>query len=140
MRPYKVALPRSIALGMLLIAWATGLGAQTTDSEPKSVLVGYSELVRLGRPAATVIVGDPAIAEVTLPDVDSLLLTGKSPGTTNVIVLDPDKTEIYRAVIEVGREINVVGVGKIQPYLCTPNCRLQEKRASESIFSKNQRQ
>jgi Flp pilus assembly secretin CpaC len=139
MRRNNVFLPRSIAVGILLIAWETVLQAQTANSEPKSVLVGYSELVRLGRPAATVIVGDPAIAEVTLPDVDSLLLTGKSPGTTNVIVLDSDKAEIYRAAIEVGREINVVGTGKIQPYLCTPNCRLQEKKASESIFSKNQR-
>ena len=138
MRPYKVALPRSIAVAILLIAWATGLGAQTTDSEPKSVLVGYSELVKLSRPAATVIVGDPIIAEVTLPDADSLLLTGKNPGSTNVIVLDSDKAEIYRAVIEVGREINVVGVGKIQPYLCTPNCRL--RKGDETIFSKNQRQ
>jgi Flp pilus assembly secretin CpaC len=135
MRPCKMALQRSLVVAMLLIAWATsGLRAQTFES--KRVLVGHSEIVKLSRPATTLIIGDPTVAEVSLPSGDLVLLTGKGPGTTNVIALGEDNVEVYRSVVEVGREINVIGLGKIQTYVCNPHCRLGKD--SETIFSKSE--
>jgi hypothetical protein len=50
--------------------------------------VNMARILRISAPAATVIIGNPGVADVTIQDPLTLVLTGKSYGQTNLIVLD----------------------------------------------------
>lgn len=58
--------------------------------------------VRLNRDAAAVIVGNPAIADAAVHDTRMLILSGRSVGGTNLIVLDADGHTILEAELVVG--------------------------------------
>ncbi|MCF6343380.1 MAG: pilus assembly protein N-terminal domain-containing protein [Devosiaceae bacterium] len=66
-----------------------------------SVNVNMARVLRINAPAATVIIGNPGIADVTIQDSQTLILTGKSYGQTNLIVLDSAGNPIADTLIEV---------------------------------------
>lgn len=77
-----------------IIAAATVLvlaAADTASAIEDSVVVemNRAKVVRLDQPAATVILGNPAIADALVQNRTMLVITGKSYGSTNLIVLDP---------------------------------------------------
>lgn len=61
---------------------APGMGA------PIEVLVDHAKVMHIARPADIVIIGNPGIADATIQDSQTLIITGHSFGTTNLIVLD----------------------------------------------------
>jgi Flp pilus assembly secretin CpaC len=75
--------------------------AQAQDGAPVSVNVNMARVLRISAPAATVIVGNPGIADVTIQDPLTLILTGKSYGQTNLIVLDNAGEPIADTLVEV---------------------------------------
>ena len=66
-----------------------------------------ARILRISAPAATVIIGNPGVADVTIQDPQTLVLTGKSYGQTNLIVLDsagqPDRRHDDRSGADAGR-------------------------------------
>lgn len=46
-----------------------------------------ARVVKLAKPATSVIVGDPTVADVTLDTPDTMIIFGKTPGETNLLVL-----------------------------------------------------
>lgn len=48
----------------------------------------YVRTHKLDRPAANIIVGNPSIADVSVRDAENLLLFGKGPGVTNILITD----------------------------------------------------
>src|SRR4051812_9297610 len=46
-----------------------------------------ARVVKLAKPATSVVVGDPTVADVTLDTPDTLIIFGKTPGETNMVVL-----------------------------------------------------
>jgi len=46
-----------------------------------------ARVVRLAKPATSIIVGDPTVADVTLDDPQTMIVFGKTPGQTNLLVL-----------------------------------------------------
>src|SRR5687768_16992576 len=57
-------------------------------SEPISVNVDQAKLVRLPGHIATIVVGNPLIADVTLQPGGLVVVTGKGYGATHVIAMD----------------------------------------------------
>ena len=59
-------------------------------ADPNSVIVivDQAKIFRVSRPAATIIIGNPAIVDATVEDDQTLVLTGRAFGVTNLIVLD----------------------------------------------------
>lgn len=55
----------------------------------------------LKSPASQIVVGNPAIADIKVQDTSRLLLFGKAPGMTNLLVLDADGNEIENLVVRV---------------------------------------
>ncbi|MEZ5828402.1 MAG: pilus assembly protein N-terminal domain-containing protein [Hyphomicrobiales bacterium] len=51
------------------------------------VLIDEATLLRLERPAAEIVVGNPSIADVAVQNGKSIVLTGKSFGETNLIAI-----------------------------------------------------
>jgi len=63
--------------------------------------VDEGQILRLSRPAATVFVANPAVADVQAPQPSTVLILGKKPGRTTVIALDANGGEIARHAVNV---------------------------------------
>jgi len=79
------------------VAWAE-------SAAPITVKANMARILRISAPASTVIIGNPAVADVTIQDPQTLVLTGKSFGQTNLIVLDARGEPIADTLIEVVQE------------------------------------
>lgn len=85
------------ALGVVLIAAASSvLAAETID-----VRVGYSEVLSSDEIAETVIVGNDAVANATIAARNTIVVTGNSIGSTNLILLDEAGAEIFSSTVRV---------------------------------------
>jgi len=95
-------------------------------AEDLVVKFDQSEILRLPRPAAEIIVGNPSIADVAIQSGNILVVTGKSFGITNFIALDAERNVIQDQRISVRRdEVGVVNVHKgtmRQTFACLPQC------------------
>jgi hypothetical protein len=85
-----------------------------------------SQLLRLPRPAAEIIIGNPTIADVSIQAGNLLVITGKSFGLTNIIALDADRNVIQDQRVMVQRDemrvVNLHKAGKRETYACSPQC------------------
>ena len=98
MRPMLAA---AFALSLSLFSSLAPAPAMAIDGAPINVNVNMARILRINASAATVIVGNPGIADVLIQDPQTLVLTGKSYGQTNLIVLDSAGTPIADTIIEV---------------------------------------
>jgi Flp pilus assembly secretin CpaC len=117
-RPRRV-LMAGLAAFMLPIACARADDRILVDLDQAKVL-------QLPDKTATVVVGNPAIADVTfLKRSGSLILTGKSYGQTNLIALDAGGKAIGETQVRVaaGPGALIVQLGnKRVSYSCSPRC------------------
>ena len=91
----------ALALLLPLALAANPVSAWATEDAPITVNVNMARVLRIDAPAATVIVGNPGIADVTIQDPQTLVLTGKSYGQTNLIVLDGNGNPVADTLIDV---------------------------------------
>jgi len=91
-----------------------------------TVNVNMARVLRIQSPAATVIIGNPGVADVTIQDPLTLVLTGKSYGRTNLIILDARGEPIADTTVEVSQltaDTVTVFMGAQRTSLaCAPNC------------------
>jgi len=116
-----------LACAGLAMAAAIALGAEAaTSKKPIAVVVDQAKLVRIESPAHTVIVGNPAIADATVFDPNTLVITGRSYGTTNLIVLDEKGKPIADEVLSVAPpQTTTVQIHRRDArftFSCDPNC------------------
>jgi hypothetical protein len=109
------------------------------ESAPVSVKVNMARILRINAPASTVIIGNPAIADVTIQDPQTLVLTGKAYGQTNLIVLDNRGSPIADTMIEVVQDqasIVTVYMGDKRTTLsCEPTCQPTIMLGDDSDFT-----
>lgn len=96
-------LPEGLLVALLLLAPSLGQAqaAESASGGMISVNVNMARILRISAPAATVIIGNPGVADVTIQDPQTLVLTGKSYGQTNLIVLDSMGNPIADTMIQV---------------------------------------
>ena len=101
-----------------------------SDVNSRSVLVtvDQAKVFRVSRPAGTIIIGNPAIVDATIQDDQTLILTGRSFGVTNLIVLDANGNQLSDGdTVIVNRTLPVKGAPKpIKPGTKVKNIRLKE--------------
>jgi hypothetical protein len=100
--------------------------APALAAEPITVQLDRARLIELPQRAATVVIGDPLIADLSIQPNGLAVITGKGYGATNVIVLDKQGAVLNEQTIEVKgpTDPTVVvyrGVER-QTYSCTPEC------------------
>lgn len=111
-----------------------------TPAAAEDLIVKFdqSQIVRLSRPAAEIIIGNPSIAEVTIQTGNILVVTGKSFGITNIIALDAERNVIEDQRISVRRdEVGVVNLHKgsaRMTYACLPQCNPTITVGDDSTF------
>jgi Flp pilus assembly secretin CpaC len=109
--------------GVLIGAWAAGLPASAAGMN-----VPLSETRPLSLPgsAADVLVGDAAIADVTVVDHHHLLIHGKAFGRTNLVVMDEAGRTVFSGPIIVGASdedhVSVFRGAQQSDYSCGTRC------------------
>lgn len=100
-------------------------------AENIDVKLDQAALLKLPSNVATVVIGNPMIADVALQPGGLLVITGKGYGSTNMIALDRAGEKLMERSVEVtGPRDNMVvvyrGVER-ESYSCAPQC---ERRAT----------
>ncbi len=115
----------AVALGLLLGAGASSGFAADPKGEV-DVQVNMARILRLPSAASTVVIGNPAIADATIQDPETIVLTGKTFGHTNLIALDAVGNPIADLQIEVvAQQSNLVLIyngTRRNTVSCTPEC------------------
>ena len=114
------------AFAALLLASLVAASPALAAGVPISIVVDRAKVMHISRPASTVIIGNPAIADATIQDNQTLIITGRSYGTTNLIVLDNAGKPIADEVLTVeASNDDIVTVYKRadrETFSCTPDC------------------
>lgn len=124
-----------------LAALGAGLLAAALFSMPAKagagieVVMNQAKIVRLARPADTVVVGNSAIADASVQDATTIVLTGKGFGVTNLVALDQDGTPIVDEQVTVARDsassVRIYRRADVQTLSCTPYCESSYKSDAE---------
>ena len=130
----------SVALA-LLVASAMPASAETGID----ITMNQAKVIKLSREADTIIVGNPEIADASVQDASTIVLTGKGFGVTNLVVLDAEGGPIIDEQITVSRStastVRIFRRASIQTLSCTPFCegsfKSDAERTSEAEMSGN---
>ena len=104
-----------------------------------SVVIDQAHLVDLPAGTATLVIGNPTIADVTMigPRGSLMILTPKAFGETNFIALDANAKPLTESIIRVvaGSETLIMQRGtKRESYACAPKCQATEKLGDDPEF------
>jgi Flp pilus assembly secretin CpaC len=88
-------------LPVLAMAAATFAALPAAALEPIVVEQGRASILRLSQDADNVIIGNTAYFDVSVEDPRMLILFGRAPGQSNMIVLDSLKNEIMSVPVTV---------------------------------------
>ena len=109
------------------VAAANADNSHNGNSEKVIVTVDQAKVFRISRPAATIIIGNPSIVDATIQDEQTLVLTGRSFGVTNLIILDDQGDAVIdQSVVVRGSETDTVriyrGGNNRETLACSPIC------------------
>lgn len=123
-RPVPLAgLFAALASAAVLLAPATG----TAQTGSLNIEIDQAQRVQLRGPAGSVIVGNPAIADVTVVDSNTLYITGKGYGVTEIVAVDTIGRTVFQSQIVVtagtgsGR-VRVWRGGQATEMACAASC------------------
>lgn len=109
------------------ISAAIALIASPALAHPLSLNIDQSKPLILSRPATGVVVGNASIADVIVHDTKTIIVIGKSVGSTHILVLGEKGRTLYSGIVSVGpgSSANLVTVQRgdeISTQLCTDRC------------------
>lgn len=136
--------------GALLAAGNCTVGAaETTVAEPVvetaapatetgiEVVMNQARIVKLSRPADTIVIGNSEIADASVQDATTVILTGKGFGVTNLVILDSDGAPIMDEQVTVARQtastVRIYRRSDVQTMSCTPYCESSHKSEAERL-------
>ncbi|PCH47578.1 MAG: pilus assembly protein CpaC [Hyphomicrobiales bacterium] len=110
-------------VGSPVAAFAAG---STNTGSVLEVTIDRAKVIRIDKPADTIIIGNPSIVDATIQDANTLILTGRSYGVTNLIVLDSNGDPIVDETIVVkSHETHTVRIYRRslrETFACSPVC------------------
>src|SRR5882757_7030444 len=122
----RVRAPFVFRLFVVAILLCPAAALAGTGDDAIAVSVDQAKLVKLPERVATIVVGNPLIADVTMQPGGMIVVTGKGYGATNVIAMDRRGDILVDRVIQVGGPSDQVvtiyrGVER-ESYSCMPIC------------------
>lgn len=119
MRGFRAALA---ALGLM-----AGLAAGAATAEDIVIPIDMTAPMRLSAPAEGVAIGNPSIAAVSVQNERLLFITGRSYGTTNLVIVGHDGRTIFNGRVTVAPSDEGLvtvhrGIESAQ-LACAPSCR-----------------
>lgn len=127
---------RAVVISLIAMMAITGTAHAAGDN--LTVVLDQAKLVKLPERVATIIIGNPLIADVSLQSGGLMVVTGKSYGKTNLIALDRAGATLLEKSIEVraARDGVVVvyrGMER-ESYSCIPLCERRNTLGDTSSF------
>lgn len=83
-----------IATSLLVLATSSAWAA-----EPLIATQDRATVVKLTKDAGNIIIGNPAYFDITIEDPRTLILFGKQPGQTNMIIWDDQRREVMNTTV-----------------------------------------
>ena len=121
-------------LAALVSASIISAGAGAAGIE---VTMNQAKIVKLARAADTIVIGNPAIADASVQDASTVVLTGKGFGVTNLVVLDEMGNPIIDEQVTVTRgtasTVRIYRRAQVQTLSCTPFCESSYKGEAERL-------
>src|SRR6187549_1008784 len=115
-----------IALALCLFGLAFAVPGQASAADTLSVTVDQATIMKLPEKVATIVVGNPLIADVAVQSGGLVVVTGKGYGSTNLIALDRTGAVLMeRSVVVRGPDSGTIAVyrgAERETYSCTPKC------------------
>jgi hypothetical protein len=109
----------------------TAVGVETFSGGTLTIPPGVAKVIRVKPGVQTVIIGDPTIVDASVLNENTIAVTAKGAGSTNLILLDAKTQQIMQATVDVrpasGRVIQVYMGDQAQGYTCAPGCKADEK-------------
>lgn len=113
----------------VFFAWviaALTASAASAQEDMLRVYMDHARVLKLDRPVSKVIVGNSKVADATVADSKTIVLTGRAFGTTNIVLLDTDGNAILdeRILVSIdeGNTVRVYRQTERSVLSCTPNC------------------
>ncbi len=127
----------------VFFAWviaALTASAASAQEDMLRVYMDHARVLKLDRPVSKVIVGNSKVADATVADSKTIVLTGRSFGTTNIVLLDGDGNAILddRILVSIdeGNTVRVYRQTERSVLSCTPNCE-QHSQQGEAAAATN---
>ncbi len=125
---------RMLALAVLSASIAAGAFA-----EPLSLAIDHSSRLNVRGAAASVVVGNPQVADVTVVDSHTVFVSGRGYGETDVVVLDGAGRTVYEGEVVVGTPSS----GRVSVYrgsdrtdmACAPGCEVSFRSSTKGSGS-----
>lgn len=112
-----------VMAGFIVVATAASALA---DEPLMRVYMDHARVLKLDRPVSKVIIGNAEVADATVADSQTIVLTGRNFGTTNLVLLDADGNAIIdeRILVSIdeGNTVRVFRQTDRSVLSCTPNC------------------
>jgi len=114
-----------------VLAWtlfsAAAISATPTQAETLTVNVDEARVMKLPERVATIVIGNPLIADAAMQSGGVLVVTGKGFGATNLLALDRSGRVVMDKTIQVlgpgSSDLVVVYKGiERESYSCAPDC------------------
>lgn len=90
------------------------------------VYMNQARILKLDRPVSKVIIGNAQVADATVADPQTIVLTGRAFGATNLVLLDAEGNAIAdeRVLVSIdeGNTVRVFRQTDRAVLSCTPNC------------------
>lgn len=121
-----ISIMRKFALPLALLA---SLLASPARAEPDtvSVMLDRATILRLPAKVATIVIGNPAVADGSLQTGGLLVVTGKGYGTTNLLALDRQGDTLAEYTVNVSgpaddNKVVVYRGVERETWSCAPKC------------------
>jgi Flp pilus assembly secretin CpaC len=115
-----------VAFALCLFGLTFTVADRASAAESLVVTVDQATLMKLPQKVATIVVGNPLIADVAVQSGGLVVVTGKGYGSTNLIALDRTGAVLMeRSVVVRGatdQSIQVHRGVERETYSCTPDC------------------
>ena len=115
------------------LPWLTSTATVSAEEDMLRVYMDHARVLKLDRAVSKVIVGNAKVADATVADAKTIVLTGRSFGTTNIVRVDSDGNAILDQTILVSiDEDNTVRVFRQTDrsvLSCSPNCEQHSQQA-----------
>lgn len=129
----SLATKLSVATAVAGVLWAVAPAVSAEGG--LEVVMNQAKVVKLARPADTIVIGNPLIADAAVQDSTTIVLTGKGFGVTNLVILDAEGAPIVDEEVYVTRDdaksVRIYRRAEVQTLSCAPRCESAFKSDAE---------
>jgi hypothetical protein len=118
---------RNLRLSICTLATFIAIGAAAAHADTVTISIDQAKVMKLPDRVATIVIGNPLIADATLQSGGMLVITGKGYGSTNLVALDRSGRAVMSSIVQVqgpsgGDTVFVYKGVERESYSCTPDC------------------